>query len=76
MFSPNEVFDPIEFVQRLSARYRDDRVDHMLRDSAQDIRKSPHPIQRFVDYFDLYLWPKQRPAAMAWLMRTYRTPDV
>ena len=72
VFSPNEDFDGNEFVRRMNAKFRGDRIESMLQNAADDIRRSSHAGARFQSYFENYLWPKQYVPAMRWLIRSFR----
>jgi len=65
MFSPNETFDGDEFIRRMSAKYRQDRVQGMLQNAAEHIRTSPRPADQFRSYFDNYLCQSNRPRRCA-----------
>jgi len=73
MFAPDENFNPELFKQRLLAKYNKGMdLDDVFRRMWQHVKTDKHKQSMFNQYFDMYVWPKQKPALFNWLKNTYK----
>lgn len=73
MFDPDESFSPELFKQRLNAKFPGAMdLDDTLSRIWQRVKNDKHKIQMFDQYFGMYFWPKQMPAAFNWFKKEFR----
>lgn len=73
VFSPDEEFNPDLFKQRLTTKYNKTLdFDDVFKRMWDHVKNDKHKQMMFNQYFDMYVWPKQKPALFNWLKRTYK----
>jgi hypothetical protein len=73
VFAPDEDFNPELFKERLGAKYNKTlNFDDVFGRMWKHIKTDKHKQMMFNQYFDMYVWPKQKPGLFNWLKRTYK----